>query len=70
MVKEKSFSMYKWEISNSAKFNQEKAFLICSVLKGSGEIITTEERSFSIEKGSHFILPPGLGNFELIVSQL
>ncbi|WP_449537866.1 mannose-6-phosphate isomerase, class I [Ferdinandcohnia sp. Marseille-Q9671] len=63
-VREEYFSVYKWNISESASFNQDKPFLICSVLHGTGIIVTTEG-SFSIEKGSHFILPASLGNFEL-----
>ncbi|MCC3356838.1 mannose-6-phosphate isomerase, class I [Bacillus sp. REN16] len=72
-VKEHYFSVYKWDIKDTASFQQDKPFLICSVLKGAGEI-ATEEGSFSIEKGSHFILPAELGDFkikgnvELIVS--
>lgn len=63
-VQEKNFSVYKWEISEPTSFNQDKPFLIGSVLKGSGEIVTSES-SYSIEKGTHFILPHGLGSFEV-----
>lgn len=63
-VKEHYFSVYKWEIKDSAALYQDKPFLICSVLNGSGEIVT-DEGSFLIEKGNHFILPAGLGNFEV-----
>ncbi|MEK5444724.1 mannose-6-phosphate isomerase, class I [Fredinandcohnia sp. FSL W7-1320] len=63
-VKEHYFSVYKWDIQDSAAFHQDKPFLICSVLNGTAEIVT-EEGSFSIKKGSHFILPAGLGDFEV-----
>ncbi|MBS4197020.1 mannose-6-phosphate isomerase, class I [Lederbergia citri] len=72
-VKEKYFSVYKWEIEDSVAFHQDRPFLICSVLNGSGAI-ETKEGNFVIEKGTHFILPAGLGEFkirgnvELIVS--
>ncbi|MFC0272735.1 mannose-6-phosphate isomerase, class I [Metabacillus herbersteinensis] len=64
LVKEEFFSVYKWDISTSATFTQDKPFLIGSVLRGTGEIVT-EEGSFLIEKGVHFILPSGLENFEV-----
>lgn len=63
-VKEEYFSVYKWDITTVASFTQDKPFLIGSVLKGTGEIVT-EEGSFAIEKGTHIILPSGLGSFEV-----
>ncbi|MEH7380536.1 mannose-6-phosphate isomerase, class I [Bacillus sp. JJ1533] len=63
-VNEQYFSVYKWEVEGSASFQQDKTFLICSVLNGSGGIVTNEG-TYLIEKGNHFILPAGLGNFEL-----
>lgn len=63
-VKDKYFSVYKWDITGSAKLRQDKLFLIGSVLKGTGEIVT-EEGSFKIEKGDHFILPSELGEIEV-----
>ncbi|KAA0958740.1 mannose-6-phosphate isomerase, class I [Planococcus sp. ANT_H30] len=63
-IHEENFSVYKWEISKATTFNQNKPFLIGSVLKGSGKIVTTEA-TFTIEKGAHFILPNGLGYFEV-----
>lgn len=63
-VKEQYFSVYKWNVEDSAPFQQEKPFLICSVLNGAGEIVT-EEGTYLIEKGNHFILPAGLGQFEI-----
>ncbi|MFS0864601.1 mannose-6-phosphate isomerase, class I [Fredinandcohnia sp. 179-A 10B2 NHS] len=72
-VKEEYFSVYKWDVTGSAEFTQDKPFLIGSVLKGAGEIVV-EGESFPVEKGTHFILPSNLGEFrvkgelELIVS--
>ncbi|MCH1627838.1 mannose-6-phosphate isomerase, class I [Fredinandcohnia sp. SECRCQ15] len=63
-IKEEYFSVYKWNVTTSTTFEQDKPFLIGSVLKGAGEIIT-EEGSFPIKKGTHFILPSGLGSFEI-----
>jgi mannose-6-phosphate isomerase len=58
------FSVYNWEIKTAVSFTQDKPFLIGSVLKGEGTI-TTDEGSFTILKGNHFILPNGLGTFEI-----
>ncbi|RAP30464.1 Mannose-6-phosphate isomerase [Brevibacillus laterosporus] len=63
-VKDKYFSVYKWDITGSATLRQDKPFLIGSVLKGTGEIVTEEGR-FKIEKGDHFILPSGLEEIEV-----
>ncbi|MEH7226707.1 mannose-6-phosphate isomerase, class I [Bacillus sp. JJ1566] len=63
-VREQYFSVYKWETEGSVAFDEDKHFLICSVLKGSGEIVT-DEGSFAIGKGNHFILPTGLGKFQM-----
>ncbi len=63
-VKEEYFSVYKWDIHHLATFKQNNQFVVGSVLKGSGEIIT-EEGSFPIEKGDHFILPNELGEFQI-----
>ncbi|MFT4416269.1 mannose-6-phosphate isomerase, class I [Fredinandcohnia humi] len=74
-VEEKYFSVYKWDVTGSAEFTQDKPFLIGSVLKGAGEIVIDGE-SYSVEKGDHFILPSGVGEYrvkgelELIVSHL
>ncbi|WBL17694.1 mannose-6-phosphate isomerase, class I [Sutcliffiella sp. NC1] len=72
-IKEKYFSVYKWDITKSYKAKQDKHFLIGSVIGGEGQLIT-ESGSFSIGKGDHFILPNELesfiveGNVSLIVS--
>lgn len=63
-LQEENFSVYKWEITGAAQLTQDKSFLIASVLKGKGNI-STSEGSFQIEKGAHFILPNELGEFEI-----
>lgn len=72
-IQSEYFSVYKWDIKTTATFTQDKPFLIGSVISGTGEIVT-DEGSYSFEKGSHFILPSGLGEFyikgsaEMIIS--
>ncbi|WP_204954216.1 mannose-6-phosphate isomerase, class I [Metabacillus crassostreae] len=63
-VNEEYFSVYKWEIHTASSFTHSKSFFICSVIKGSGELCI-DENVYHIEKGQHFILPYGLGNFKL-----
>ncbi|KMY50732.1 mannose-6-phosphate isomerase, class I [Peribacillus loiseleuriae] len=63
-VQSEYFSVYKWDIERVATFTQDKPFLIGSVISGTG-VIMTEEGSYSFEKGSHFILPNGLGEFHI-----
>lgn len=61
-VKEKYFSIYKWEIQMEASFQQNQPFQLASVIEGEG-ILRTTNGEFSIEKGDHFILPVGIENF-------
>jgi mannose-6-phosphate isomerase len=63
-VQEEYFSVYKWKVTSVAEFSQDKPFLIGSVLNGAGEIVIDDE-SFIVGKGSHFILPSGIGKFKL-----
>jgi len=63
-VQEEYFSVYKWNITGVGEFLQDKPFLIGSVLNGAGEIVIDGE-SFIVGKGSHFILPSGMGKFKL-----
>lgn len=61
-VKEKYFSIYKWEIQMEASFQQNQPFQLASVIEGEG-VLRTTNGEFSIEKGDHFILPVGIENF-------
>lgn len=63
-IKEKHFSVYKWDIHSSATFTQDKSFFICSVIKGAGEICV-DKNIYRLKKGDHFILPSGLADFEM-----
>lgn len=63
-VEARYFSVYKWAITAPASFTVDKPFLIASVIKGSGHI-RTQEGGFPVYKGDHFILPNGVGDFEM-----
>ncbi|MEC1356260.1 mannose-6-phosphate isomerase, class I [Bacillus sonorensis] len=58
------FSVEKWDLSGSAGFKQEKPFLLTSVIKGEGSIISGENE-YVFKKGDHILLPHGFGEFEL-----
>ncbi|UYX51954.1 mannose-6-phosphate isomerase, class I [Bacillus thuringiensis] len=72
-VREKYFSVYKWEIQMEASFQQNQPFQLVSVVEGEATLRTVSGE-FSIKKGNHFILPFGIesfvikGNVTLIVS--
>jgi len=72
-VREKYFSVYKWEIEMEASFQQNQPFQLVSVVEGEATLRTVSEE-FIIKKGNHFILPSGIesfvikGNVTLIVS--
>lgn len=59
-VKSEFFSVYKYDVAGTAKFAQDKPFLLLSVLSGAGQI-----NEHPLKKGDHFILPAGFGDFEL-----
>lgn len=68
------FSVYKWDITGSAAFSYSEQYLLLSVIKGEGLLIHNGE-TYSLNKGTHFIIPVGLGEFvidgecQLIVSR-
>lgn len=72
-VKERYFSVYKWEIQTEASFQQNQYFQLISVIDGEATLRTVSGE-FDIKKGNHFILPNGIesfvikGNVTLIVS--
>ncbi|CAH2464471.1 mannose-6-phosphate isomerase [Bacillus mycoides KBAB4] len=63
-VREKYFSVYKWEIKERASFQQREIFQLVSVIEGEGTL-TTIDGDFSIKKGDHFILPITIENFSI-----
>lgn len=73
LIEEKYFTVYHWAIDGKVERKSDEDFLQVSVIAGSGEIVAGD-KTFAIEKGSHFILPYTLesyrllGNAQLIVS--
>lgn len=63
-VESSFFSVYKWDIKGDASFSSPDTYLLLSVLEGDGTLFCHEE-SYSLTKGTHLILPFGLGDFEL-----
>ncbi len=67
------FTVYKWEINGKTAFSFDERYLLLSVIKGSGQLISHREQ-FELKKGTHLIIPVGFGEFaiegncELIVS--
>ena len=58
------FSVQKWVLNGAATATQNHDFLLVSVIDRNGEI-ATRERTYPFQKGEHFILPYGLGEFDL-----
>lgn len=73
LVKENYFTVYHWKLEGKVNQRSEHDFLQVSVIDGKAEI-TVDEKTFTIEKGSNFILPHTVkdyalsGNAEFIVS--
>jgi mannose-6-phosphate isomerase len=58
------FSVYKWDIQGSTTFHFADQYLLMSVVSGEGAITHNGER-YSLQKGSHLIVPVGMGEFEI-----
>lgn len=69
-IMNKYFSIFKYDIEDEIKFNNE-SFLLCTVIKGSGKVGKEE-----ISKGDNFIVPSGykevviIGNVSIMVSTI
>lgn len=63
-VNSEFFSVYKWDVKGSAYFTANDQYLLISVLKGNGTFIHNDE-TYSLTKGTHFIVPVGMGDFEI-----
>ena len=59
------FSVHKWELNGSASLQQQKPFLLVSVIEGNGELIS-EGETYKFKKGDHFILPNGFGKYSIV----
>lgn len=58
------FSVKKWDLSGSASLQQQKPFLLISVIEGDGRVISSGYVN-SFKKGDHILLPYGFGEFKL-----
>ncbi|PET97612.1 mannose-6-phosphate isomerase, class I [Bacillus cereus] len=59
------FSVEKWELGGSASLEQQKAFLLVSVIKGEGELVK-EGKHYFFKKGDHFMIPNYFGEYDLV----
>ena len=50
------FAVYKWEVSGKVTLEKTAPYLLVSVLAGQG-MMTVDEKTYPIAKGTHFILP-------------
>ncbi|HFI0164386.1 TPA: mannose-6-phosphate isomerase, class I [Streptococcus suis] len=73
LVSNPFFTVYKWQVKGEIKMEQTVPYLLVSVIEGQGAI-QVGETSYPIEKGTHFILPADVtnwnfaGQMELIAS--
>ncbi|MFS0673904.1 mannose-6-phosphate isomerase, class I [Ornithinibacillus sp. 179-J 7C1 HS] len=65
LVKENYFTVYHWNLNGKVVQSLENDFLQVSVIEGSAEIIVNG-KAFPIVKGTHFILPHGVKEYELV----
>ena len=61
-VESSYFTVYKWDVDGELFLKQNQSFLLASVIDGSG-FLTQDETDYELQKGDHFILPFGYGDF-------
>ncbi|RDW20724.1 mannose-6-phosphate isomerase, class I [Oceanobacillus chungangensis] len=64
LVEEKYFTVDHWHLNGNVSLELDKDFLQVSVIAGNA-VITVNEKSFAIKKGSNFILPHTIDKYEL-----
>ena len=63
-VESEFFSVYKWDLHGKASFSFNEQYLLLSVIKGDGVLMSNDKR-YELKKGTHLIIPVGFGEFEL-----
>jgi len=63
-VESEFFSVYKWDLHGKSSFSFNEQYLLLSVIKGDGILISNDEQ-YELKKGTHLIIPVGFGEFEL-----
>ncbi|MFC5632099.1 MULTISPECIES: mannose-6-phosphate isomerase, class I [Streptococcus] len=75
LVSNEFFTVYHWVVNGRADMQQTAPYLLVSVLDGKGEI-SSNNNSFSLKKGDHFIIPNAItewtfsGQLDLIASHI
>ncbi|HET7657116.1 MAG TPA: mannose-6-phosphate isomerase, class I [Bacillales bacterium] len=64
-IESEYFTVSRWELDGEATLDQDEDFLLVSILDGEGEI-RANGQDFPFKKGDHFLLPDGLGKFDVI----
>lgn len=64
LIKESHFTVYHWEIKGKAETPLKMEYLLVSVLAGAGTI-SVNGQVFSLQKGSHFILPSMIESYDI-----
>lgn len=64
LVSNEFFTVQEWKVDGEATFEAEGLYTLVSVLDGEGTL-TTHKKSYSIKKGSHFILPNDTKEWQL-----
>ncbi|WP_440897697.1 mannose-6-phosphate isomerase, class I [Amphibacillus sp. Q70] len=73
LIEEQYFTVYHWNLDGESSQIREADFVQLSVIEGEAEL-TTNNKTFAIKKGDHFIIPATIdqykltGHAELIVS--
>ncbi|WP_373895506.1 mannose-6-phosphate isomerase, class I [Virgibacillus sp. CBA3643] len=64
LVENDYFGVSKWVLAGDVEQTMEDDFLQVSVIKGEA-VLTVDGKRFEIEKGMHFVMPHGIGEYEL-----
>lgn len=58
------FTVEKWEVDGTAKFEGRERYIIVSILDGEGTL-KGGDGEYALKKGDHFILPAGFGDYTI-----
>ena len=64
LIEEQYFTVYHWNLTGESSQTREADFLQLSVIEGEAEVVTNDQ-TFSVKKGDHFIIPATIDQFKI-----
>lgn len=65
LVEEQYFTVYHWDLAGECSQTRDADFIQLSVIDGEAEL-TTNNKTFTLKKGDHFIIPATVDHYHLV----